>query len=116
MLLAQHRVARGEQEDRREEVPLDLQIGVGADAERLSHRSVAGADEHRGEHQPGDPAPDEFAQAIDGARKRQEGGHEISRLAGRPAANRADSRQARRARRAVLPLGSSAMPARPTPP
>ena len=58
VLLAQHRVARGEQEHRREQVPLDLEVGVRAGVERLADDRVERADQHGGEDQPRDPAAD----------------------------------------------------------
>ena len=47
VLLAQQRVAGGEQEHRREQVPLDLEVGVRADVERLADDRVGGADQDR---------------------------------------------------------------------
>ena len=47
VLVVQQRVAGAEQEDRREQVPLDLEEGVRAVVEQLAHGGVGGADQHR---------------------------------------------------------------------
>ena len=69
VVLAHQRVAGGEQEHRREQVPLDLEQRVRAGVEGLADDGVAGADEDRREDQPGDPAADPFAEAVDPARE-----------------------------------------------
>ena len=75
VLVAQQRVAGAEQEHGREQVPLDLQEGVRADVERLADDRVDGADQHRGQHQPGHPAADELVQPVDRPGQLQQCGH-----------------------------------------
>ena len=61
VLVALQRVGGGEQEHRAEQIPLQLQPGVGADVEGLADDGVAGADQDGGQDQPGDRAADERA-------------------------------------------------------
>ena len=78
VLLAQQRVAGGQQEDRGEEVPLDLEQAVRALVEDLAHDRVAGTDEHGREDQPSDPSADELVQPVDQARKGEQRGQGVS--------------------------------------
>ena len=71
VLVAQQRIARTEQEDRGEEVPLRLEERVGAHVEELADDRVAGAEEDGGEHEPVDRASDALAQRVDEARNFQ---------------------------------------------
>ena len=49
-----------------------------AGVECFADAGVGGADQDGGEHQPGDPAADEFAAAIDEPRQGKQGRHETS--------------------------------------
>ena len=71
VLVTQQRVARTEQEDRGEEVPLRLEERVGAHVEELADDRVDGAEQDGREHEPGDPAPDVLAHRVDEARNFQ---------------------------------------------
>src|SRR5437588_9374924 len=73
MLVAQQRVAGEEQEDRREEVPLNLEQSVRAVVENLAHDGVGRADQYCYEHQPVECLPDALIQAIDEPGQRKEG-------------------------------------------
>ena len=71
VLVTQQRIARTEQEDGGEEVPLRLEERVGAHVEELADDRVAGAQEDGREHEPRDPAPDVLAHRVDEARNFQ---------------------------------------------
>ena len=58
MLVVQQRVAGGQQEHRREQVPLQLEPGVRADVEQVARHRIAGADQHRRQDQPVDGMAD----------------------------------------------------------
>ena len=58
MLVVQQRVAGGQQEHRREQVPLQFEPGVRAEVEQIARHRIAGADQHRRQDQPVDGMAD----------------------------------------------------------
>ncbi len=52
MLVPLQRIGRGQHEGRAEQIPLQLEPGVGREVENLAHGRVAGADQDRGQDQP----------------------------------------------------------------
>ncbi len=65
MLVVQERVSGGQQEHRREQVPLQFEPGVRADVEQIARHRVAGADQHRRQDQPVDRMPNPAVQCVD---------------------------------------------------
>ena len=52
MLVDLERVGSAQEKDAREHVPLDLEPGIGADAEEIAAAGIAGADQAGDQHQP----------------------------------------------------------------
>jgi len=65
VLVAQQRVAGTEQEDHREQVPLDLEVRVRAVVEQLADNGVGGADQHDDQHEPVDDPADALGDGVD---------------------------------------------------
>src|SRR5439155_24816994 len=72
MLVVQQRIAGGEQEYRREQIPLQFEPAVGADVEGIAHARIAGADHDRGQNQPVDEMPDPLVQRVNRAAQAQQ--------------------------------------------
>ena len=104
VLVAQQRVAGAEQEDRREQVPLDLEEGVRAEVERLADDGVGGADQHDDQDQPVDEAADALVDRVDDAGQGEQGFTDASLTGGRPSSVAATEY--------VLPAGAGRMDGR----
>src|SRR5690606_42121077 len=72
MGVLQEGIAGAEQEHRTEQIPLDLQESVGANAEGLARDRVGGADQGGGEHQPDDQLAEQATDGVDDAGERSE--------------------------------------------
>ena len=83
MLALQQRVARGQQEDGGEQVPLQLQPGVGAEREGFPQDGVAGADQDRDQDEPGHGPSDPAIDSVDDAAGTQQSPHLTSPVLGR---------------------------------
>jgi hypothetical protein len=67
VLVVKQRVARAEQEHRREQVPLQLEPRVRGAVEQEAGGGVGGAHQNHHDHGPHHGAPDPFVQPVDGA-------------------------------------------------
>jgi hypothetical protein len=67
MLVAHQRVTGAKQENRREQVPLNLEKGVRAVVDGVTHDCVTGTDQGDDQHQPDDALADAFGEAINQA-------------------------------------------------
>ena len=65
MVVGLQRVGGGQHEHRAEQIPLQFEPGVRGHRECLAHDGVAGADQHRRQHQPGDEPADERRDPVD---------------------------------------------------
>ena len=76
MAVALEHMGGGQHEDGAEQVPLQLQPGVGADIEQLANDRVGRADQNGGENEPADVMADEARHRVDHAADSQERLHD----------------------------------------
>src|SRR6516162_1455105 len=75
MPVAPQGIGGAEHENGSEEIPLDLEPGVGAEAESVAHQGISGADEAGQQHAPIGDAPEALVDPIDRTTDPQQSAH-----------------------------------------